>query len=58
MIQAANVGLGIVGKEGMQPFLAADVSPNSVAFEGFLFGTEGTAISTLQSYLSSTFIVE
>jgi len=39
MIQAADVGVGIVGKEGMQASLAADFSILQFSFLTKLLGT-------------------
>ncbi|GAA6043660.1 hypothetical protein NBRC10512_003740, partial [Rhodotorula toruloides] len=54
MIQAADVGVGIVGKEGRQASLAADFSVNHAKLAQFVIH-RGLIISVIQAVFSSVF---
>ena len=56
MIQAAHIGIGIVGKEGKQASLAADYSINQFSHVGKLFLYHGRN-SYLNSAMMSQFVI-
>ena len=57
MIQCADVGVGIVGKEGKQASLAADSVINFAICQNCYYGTEETRTSVLPNWDSLLFIV-